>query len=188
VIVRTLVLLLAAALLCSCTITTSPETSARVEALKTGVKESSQAAATATVRGAEAVGEAAGTAYRGVTNGFETPESQAAFGPYPQDYVSAIRKHMMRFEGVKESASLVFGKPARGYLNKGLLRGGEIDWQGWVVDLTIETRTLLGQPDVDQYVVRMKDGEVVEVLEKAHAGAIRRIDDATAPVPAAPRQ
>jgi hypothetical protein len=184
--VRTLALFIATALLCSCS--TSPDTASKVDALKTGVKEGSQRAASATVRGAEAVGESVGTAYRGVTNGFETPEDQAAYGPFPRDYVTTIRKHMMRFEGVKESASLKFGKPARSYLNKGLLRGGDIDWQGWVVDLTIEAKTVFGQPDIDEYVVRMKDGEVVEVLEKEHAGALRRVSEDAPPVPAAPRR
>ena len=187
-IVRTLALLIAITLLCSCS--TTPESPSRLEAVKTGVKHGRQRAATATVRGAEAVGESMGTAYRGVTNGFEMPEGQSAYGPYPQDYVSAIRKHMIRFEGVSESASLQFGKPVRSYLNKGLLRGGDVDWQGWVVDLTIETKTVFGQPDIDTYVVRMKDDEVVEVLPKEHAGALRRVggDDVLAPAPAAQRR
>ena len=33
----------------------------------------------------------------------------------------------------------------------------------------------------------MKDGEVVEALEKAYAGAIRRVSDDGPPVPAAPQ-
>ena len=68
------------------------------------------------------------------------------------------------------------------------MRGGEVDWQGWVVDLEIETRTVLGQPRTVAYVVRMKDGEVIEVIEKAHAGALTRVSEAPAPAPAAPRR
>jgi hypothetical protein len=187
--VRTLVPLLATALLCACASSegSSPAPS-RVETLKTGVKQGGEKVATATVRGAVVVGDSVGTAYRGVTSGFEEPEGASAYGPYPRDYVNTIRKHMMRFQGVKDTASFQFGKPVRAYLNKGLLRGGDIDWQGWVVDVTIETKTVFGQPDVDECVVRMKDGDVVEVLEKAYAGALRRVSEETPPAPAAPRR
>ena len=141
--------------------------------------------ASATVRSAEAVGESVDTAYRGVRKGFEPPENNA-YGPYPQDYANTIRKHMLRFEGVTGAASSQFGKPGGGYLNKGLLLGGEVEWQGWVVDLAIGTKTTFGQPDVDEYVVRMKDGDVVEVLEKAYATALTRVSEDLRPFPRRP--
>ena len=149
---RTLALLIAAALLCSCTSqsTSSPKVEAtspsEVEAVKTGVKKGGQKVASATVRGAEAVGESVGTAYRGVKKGFEKPQNGTAYGPYPGDYMNTIRKHMMRLEGVTRTASFQFGKPERSYQNKGLLRGGDIDWQGWVVDVTIERRPSRATP------------------------------------------
>jgi len=184
--VRTCVLLTALALLCACASGEGPHTHREKWA---ELKEGTQKAASATVRGAEAtadaVGDSVGTAYRGVTNGFAAPEN-GAYGTYPRDYVNAIRKHLFRFEKVKETASFRFGKPVRAYLNKGLLRGGEIEWQGWVVDVDVETMTKLGQPQVDAYVVTMKDGEIDEVIEKEYAGAFRRIAEET-PVPAAPR-
>jgi hypothetical protein len=151
------------------------------------MKESGQKVASATVRGAEVVGDSVGTAYRGVTEGFEDPENAAAYGPYPRDYVNVIRKHMVRFEGTKKTASFQFGKPVKSYLNKGLLRGGDVEWQGWVVDVAIP-KIVFGKPRVDEYVVRMKDGEVVEVIDKAYAGALRRVSADTPPVPAAPRR
>jgi hypothetical protein len=184
VIVRTLALLITASLACSCS--TVSDTAPDVETLTTGVKQGGQKVATATVRSAEAVGESVGTAYRGVTNGFENPANEAAYGPYPRDYVNAIRKHMVRFEGIKENASFQFGKPVRSYQNKGLLRGGDIDWQGWVVDVAIP-RIRSGKPHLDEYVVRMKDGDVVEVIDKAYAGALRRVSDDPPPAPAAPQ-
>jgi hypothetical protein len=131
------------------------------------------------------VSDSVGVAYRGVKTGFAEPKSDG-YGPFPRDYVSSVRKHMLRFGGVKETASFQFGKPVRAYLNKGLLRGGDIEWQGWVVDLSIETKTALGQPEVDEYVVRMKDGEIVEVIEKPYASALRRVSGDPS-VPAAPR-
>ena len=185
VIVRTCVLLIAGLLLCSCT--SLEGSTADTTTWTSEVKSGSVKVARATARGAEAVGDSMGTAYRGVTNGFEDPKDKA-YGPYPRDYVNTIRKHMMRFENVSDKASFRFGKPEKAYLNKGLLRGGDIEWQGWVVDLAIETTTVFGQPHTEEYVVRMNDGDVVEVLEAQFATAIRRLSQERAPVPAAPKR
>jgi len=100
--------------------------------------------------------------------------------------VRTIRKHMHRFERVPETASFRFGKPERSYLNKGLLRGGDVEWQGWIVEVAIETTTAFGQPHTDEYVVRMNDGDVVEVLEAEYAGALRRVRQDPPSAPAAP--
>ena len=185
VIVRTTVLLFAAFLLCSCSSPADP--SPEGPTWKTQMRDSSRKVASATVQGAEVVRGSVGTAYRGVKNGYAEPEHDA-FGPYPRDYVTVIQKHMRRFEGVGDTASFEFGRPVRAYLNKGLLRGGEVDWLGWVVDLEIEDKTLFGQPRAVDYVVRMKDGEVLEVIDEAHAGALTRVSEASPPAPAAPRR
>jgi hypothetical protein len=140
--------------------------------------------AASTARGAKAVGRSLGTAYRGVSQGFQGPADPAAYGAYPDDYVPVIRKHMLRFEGVDESASFEFGKPVRGYLNKGLLRGGEVEWQGWIVEVSIRTISAFGQPQTEAFVARLSDGDVVEVIEAAYAGALRRVPDAAPPAAA----
>src|SRR5262245_4855168 len=99
VIVRTLVLLAAAALLCSCT--SLEGSTADTTTWTSEVKQGSAKVARATARGAEAVGDSMGTAYRGVTKGFEDPRDKA-YGAYPRDYVNTIRKHMQRFEDVPD--------------------------------------------------------------------------------------
>ena len=179
---RTILPLFAAFLLCACT--SLEGTTADEETWTSEMKQAGATVANATARGAGAVGDSLGTAYKGVTTGFEDP-ANSAYGPYPKDYVHTIRKHMMRFADVPETASFRFGKPERSYLNKGLLRGGEVEWQGWVVDVAIETTTAFGQPHTDEYVVRMNDGDVVEVLEAEYAGALRRIRQDPPSTPAA---
>ena len=184
---RTFALLITAALLISCS--SFEGTSAKVEDLGTDLKAGSRKVASATVSGAEAVGDSVGTAYHGVKQGFQEPDDRA-YGPYPKNYVNKVRNHMLRFGGVEKSAGFTFGKPERSYLNKGLLLGGEIEWQGWVVEVAVQTTTRFGQPQVDEYVVRMNDGEVIEVVEKDHAGALKRADaeeTSKSPAPAAPR-
>jgi hypothetical protein len=185
--VRTLALLLTTLLLCACA--SFEGTSAKVEDLGSDLKAGGRVVASATVTGAEAVGDSVGTAYHGVKQGFQQPDD-GAYGPYPRDYVNKIRRHMLHFGDVDKSASFAFGKPERSYQNKGLLLGGEIEWQGWVVDVAVQTRTRLGQPEVDEYVVRMNDGEVIEVVERDHAGALKRADAAEGDpsAPAAPQR
>jgi hypothetical protein len=180
--VRTFALLITAALLISCS--SFEGTSAKVEDLGTDLKAGSRKVASATVSGAEAVGDSVGTAYHGVKQGFQEPDDRA-YGPYPKNYVNKVRNHMLRFGGVEKSAGFTFGKPERSYLNKGLLLGGEIEWQGWVVEVAVQTTTRFGQPQVDEYVVRMNDGEVIEVVEKDHAGALKRADAAETAKPSA---
>ena len=124
-------------------------------------------------RGAEAVGESLGTAYRGARDGFEEPSADS-YGPYPKDYAKVIRQHMLRFEGVPGDASFHFDRPEKGYLNDGILTGGRVEWQGWVVDMKIETKTFAGQRRTKAYLVRMSNGEVVDVQDAAYATTLRR--------------
>jgi hypothetical protein len=179
--VRTLAFLIA--LLCLCACTSLEGTTADTETWTSEVKAGAEKVGSATARGAKAVGSSIGTAYRGVSNGFEDPRDKA-YGRFPKNYVAVIRKHMMRFEEIAPNAGFEFGQPVRAYLNKGLFRGGDIEWQGWIVDVSIKTVTTFGQPHVDDYVVRMYEGEVVEVLEARYAGALRRVTNEHNPVPA----
>jgi len=178
--VRTLACI--AALLCFCACTSLEGTTADTDTWTSEVKSGAEAVGSATARGAKAVGKSVGTAYRGVSNGFEDPASKA-YGPYPKNYVAIIKKHMIRFDEIDPSSGFEFGQPVRAYLNKGLLRGGDIEWQGWIVDVSIKTTTAFGQPHVDDYVVRMTAGEVVEVMEARYAGALKRVGEPK-PVPA----
>jgi hypothetical protein len=181
VIVRTLVCIAALLLFCACTSLEGP--TADTDTWTSEVKQGTEKVASATARGAKAVGSSIGTAYRGVSNGFEDPASKA-YGPFPKNYVAVIRKHMIRFEEVDPSSGFEFGQPARAYLNKGLLRGGDIEWQGWIVDVSVKTITAFGQTHVDEYVVRMAEGEVVEVMEARYAGALKRVTTEHKQVPA----
>lgn len=151
-----------------------------VKTWKSSWKHRAVAVKDGAARGAEAVGDSLGTAYRGVREGFEDPE-EGRYGPYPKGFAGVIRRHMLRFEGIPEDASFRFGKPEKGYMNRGILAGGEIEWQGWLVDVEVETTTFAGQKRVKPYVVRMTDGEVEEVEDGAYAGAIQRLADDTPP-------
>lgn len=167
--------------LAGCTSIDGP--TADVDEWKSGWKDRAVAVKDGAAAGASAVGESLGTAYEGVRSGFEEPDPEA-YGPYPKGFAGRIKRHMVRFEDVPDDATFEFGRPERGYSNRGILAGGEIDWQGWLVDVEIGTTTFAGQKRTNAYVVRLTHGEIEEVLEAEYAGALRRPDSETQPASA----
>jgi hypothetical protein len=164
-----------------CTSTTYSEPSLRTDDWTHEVKVQAVRAAEVTAAGASAAGSAVGTAYTGVRDGFALPDEHG-YGAFPTDYASTVRKHMIRFDGVSEKASFRFGKPERGYLNKGILAGGKVEWQGYLVPVDVVKESLFdSQTKPESYVVRMFDGEVVEVMEAEYATTLRWTDRANRP-------
>jgi hypothetical protein len=175
-------LLLVSALGLGCSSLDGP--TADVDTWKADWKDRSARMADGAAAAGDAVGESVTTAYSGVREGFEEPD-HTNFGPYPKRYVRSIKRHMLRFEGVPDDANFQFGKPQKGFMNKGILAGGKIDWQGYLIDLNVETTTFAGQKRTKSYIVRMKDGEVVEVHDAAYSAALRRLEgEANVPPPA----
>jgi hypothetical protein len=127
-------------------------------------------------RGAVAVGKATATAYQGVTQGFQEPERAAAYGRFPKDYARIVRRHFVRILDYPEDARFRIGKPVKGYMNRGLLLGGGVAWQGYLVDVEVDARWgIARQWETHQYVVRIRDGEVVEAHRDP--GMLRRVAD-----------
>ena len=137
------------------------------------VKSQTSRAADATARSAAAAGQAMGTAYQGVRNGFQPPDANG-YGSFPRDYAAAIRRHLQHFENISKSASIRFGRPEKGFLNEGVLVGGAVAWQGYLIEVEVLEQALFAsQTEPDRYVVRMRDGDVLEVLEADYADALR---------------
>lgn len=151
-----------------------------VDTWKSSWKERAVAVKDGAATGAVVVGESIGTAYTGIRDGFEEPAPDA-WGRPPSRYAERIRKHMIRFEGVSQKASFKFGKPEKGYMNAGILEGGQIEWQGWLVDVEIGTTSFTGQKRSKAYVVRMSDGEVVEVHDAQYTAALHRLEPDSPP-------
>jgi hypothetical protein len=126
-------------------------------------------AAGATWQAARKTGDALGTAAHGVRSGFERPADDADYGSYPSEYAGAVKAHFRRVLRVPEGSSFRFGKPERGYMNEGLLQGGGVVWRGYLVDVEVTKRAALfgGEVRAQLYVVRLRDGEVIDV----HRGA-----------------
>ena len=167
-----------AALLAGCATYSAPalEPEAWAQSMKTGASD----AADATARSAVAAKAAMGTAYRGVREGFQEPDPKG-YGAYPKNFAAAIRKHMVHFEDVPNGASFRFGRPEKGCLNEGLFTGGEIAWQGYLVEVEIvRSARFESQSKPESYVARLRDGDVVEVLRADYADGLRWIERETA--------
>jgi len=157
----------------------SPEEVEEKPDLGRGVIEGSKAVGRAVSDGAVAFGRGMGTAYQGVRHGFQEPAEDAAFGPYPKGYVDLVKKHFYRVLRYPEDARYSFARPQKGYMNKGLFRGGGVAWQGWLVDVDVETVQGLTKHRAGRsYVVRIRDGEIIEVHRDSTL--LRRVDPAPA--------
>lgn len=120
--------------------------------------------ASAMKSGAGAVGRGTKTAWRGVREGFAEPESDSGYGPYPKRYAQLVRRYFVRVLRYPESASFVLSRPERGWMNRGLFQGGGVAWQGWLVDVEVETTMrLTGHRAGRHYVALLRDGDVVDV-------------------------
>lgn len=169
-------LLAAAAILAAASITcaSSPSKAPQIEEKPAQWGEEAKKLGGAAVRGGKAVGNSLGDAYKGVTSGFDDPDEDA-FGRYPTHYAERIRKHFERFLDMPRNASYELSQPQKGHVNKGILLGGGVEWQGYLVDVDIALDSALpGGDRVLHYVVRMRDGEVIDVHDEHSVGVLRR--------------
>lgn len=142
---------------------------------KTG--EYSAVAGDAAGKATVAMGRSIGTAFRGVTSGFETADPTGDYGKAPTRYIGRIRSHFSNILRVSDGSSFKFGSPERGYMNTGILRGGDISWRGYLVEVEVAEKGLLSSGKPRRYVVRMRDGEIVEVHPAARAREIKRVSE-----------
>ncbi len=157
----------------------SPEDAAEKPDLGRGVIEGSKAVGRAVANGAVAFGRGMGTAYQGVRSGFQEPPADAAFGSYPKGYVDLVKKHFFRVLRYQDDTRFTFGRPQQGYMNKGLFRGGGVAWQGWLLDVDVETVQGLTKHRAGRsYVVRIRDGEIIEVHQ--NSALLGRVEQAPA--------
>ena len=170
--------ILAALLLAACASTPEEEVEEKPD-LGRGVIEGSKAVGKAMKDGAVSFGKGMGTAYKGVRHGFQEPDADSSFGRYPKQYVSLVRKHFFRVLRYPDDTRFVLSKPQRGYMNKGLFRGGGVAWQGWLVDVDVETvQGLTGHRASRSYVVRIRDNEIIEVHKDGTL--LRRVESSPA--------
>ena len=93
---------------------------------------------------------------------FDTPRHDAQFGRPPADYGPAVKQYMLSHLDFPDDARIRIGKPRRAYMNEGAWLGGKILWVGYLVDVHVQS-VQKGFRRSEDYVIRMRDGEIVEV-------------------------
>ncbi len=133
----------------------------------------------ATWQAAQATAGGLGTAAHGLRRGFESPAHDAEYGRFPSDHAAAVQDHFRRVLRFPDSSSFRLGRPVRGYMNEGLLQGGGVAWRGYLVDVEVtRPASLFGSALRSQaYVVRMRDGRVVDVHRGAEHRFLGRLTD-----------
>ena len=92
------------------------------------------------------------------------------YGYPPRNYKQTIRKYFANKIKRPQMASFTFSKPVRAYKRIGLAYGGAISWKGWLVDVTIATKSRSGRLQSPKpYMVLFNNSVIVEdILGKNH--------------------
>lgn len=80
----------------------------------------------------------------------------------PKDYKNTIKIY---FSIDFANAVFSFSKPIKGYRRKGLAYGGEIVWEGWMVEVNITKKSRTGRLYITQpYLFFFKENQVIDSM------------------------
>jgi len=74
-----------------------------------------------------------------------TPIRTVEYGYPPLNYRATIKNYFANKIKRANSASYTFSTPQRAYKRRGLAYGGDINWRGWIVDVSIVTPSRSGR-------------------------------------------
>ena len=96
--------------------------------------------------------------------------STSLYGAKPQHYQTAIKNYFSTKLTRGEEGKYKFGEPKRGYMQKGLAYGGDLDWKGWLVETSVATPSRTGRYLTPRpYMVLFKGEQIVEhILGNSH--------------------
>ena len=85
------------------------------------------------------------------------------YGYPPKDYQMTIRNYFANKLKRASTAQYSFSKPQRAYKKKGFAYGGGIEWEGWLVDVSIATSNRMGRMLTPKpHMVLFKDSMIIE--------------------------
>jgi len=92
------------------------------------------------------------------------------YGLRPSNYVSSIQSYFSTKLARSNDAKYKFSQPKRAYKRKGLAYGGDVDWKGWLVEISIATTSRSGRLLTPKpYMVLFTGNQVVEhILGNSH--------------------
>jgi len=103
-----------------------------------------------------------------------TPERVVVVGEYglpPKNYEVIIKNYFSNKLKRPQGAVYKFSKPQRAYKRRGLAYGGDIEWKGWLVDVSVATKSRSGRLQSPKpHMILFKDSAIVEdILGNNHA-------------------
>ncbi|NOZ90253.1 MAG: hypothetical protein GXO60_03085 [Epsilonproteobacteria bacterium] len=105
-----------------------------------------------------------------------TTTQLSEYGMPPVNYRTTIKNYFATKIKRPEMASFVFSKPQRAYKRKGLAYGGDIVWKGWLVDVSIATKSRSGRLQTPRpYMVLFNGSTIVEDILGSHHQLITRV-------------
>lgn len=101
---------------------------------------------------------------------FRKPAPDADYGALPENYEELIKSKNDRFWGDSLVTSYLFGRPRKGYFNRGLLFGGGVSWKGYVVPFSFNHKkfgrlTFLGLIWKDTVKITFDDQPLLHFVE-----------------------
>jgi hypothetical protein len=99
-----------------------------------------------------------------------TPIQRADYSYPPRSYRQTIKNYFSSKLKRAEMASYTFSKPQRAYKRRGLAYGGDIEWRGWLVDVSIAIPSRTGRMQQPKsHMVLFKNDVIVEdILGNEH--------------------
>jgi hypothetical protein len=92
-----------------------------------------------------------------------TPVRTVEYGYPPQNYRSTIKNYFANKIKRADKSTYKFSAPQKAYKRKALAYGGDIEWRGWLVDVSITTPNRVGRLMSPKYhMVLFNDSVIVE--------------------------
>ena len=109
----------------------------------------------------------AATIMTGCATGFKQPATGSNYGAYPENYETLVKQSFDETLIDPESARFRFLKPRKGYSNRGWALGGDVVWQGYLVQTRVNAKNRFGgYTGFKSYVLMVRDGHVSRVLAR----------------------
>ena len=107
-----------------------------------------------------------------------TPVRFSDYGRPPQSYRIKIKNYFANKLKRGLTADFKISAPKRAFKRKGLAYGGEIDWKGWMVDVSVATHSRTGRLQKPKpYMVLFNDSEIVEDILGSDHKLLTRVGD-----------
>jgi len=100
------------------------------------------------------------------------------YGRPPANYKVIIKNYFTTKLKRPQGAKFTFSKPQKAYKRKGLAYGGDIEWKGWLVDVSVASKSRTGRLlSPKPHMILFKGSSIVEDILGNHHQLIVRVGE-----------